>query len=210
MSDISSFDRRVRELDRKRSRIAKKGYAMRVGRDGLVTMVPRRRRPRFPLGAIVSVLAVAFAFKAVLLASMGTESYEAKLSDLGTGSLAERAGAWVLQPDPLSLALVTKKAAPGVLPGAAFFLPIRRRRSVAAAAGLGDHVDVAAAEADVVQFAGGQPGQRLGGDAGVVPSDHRAEDVVGGADDAVGEDGASKLAVGIDESHAGDPSVYLK
>lgn len=105
MSDMSSFDRRLRQLDRKRARITDRGHVMRMGPDGLVTMVPRRRKPRFPLGAVLSVLAVAFAFKAVLLASMGTESYVAKLSDLGAGSLAERAGAWVLQPDPLSLAL---------------------------------------------------------------------------------------------------------
>ena len=105
MSDISSFDRRLRQLEGKRARKASGGHSLRMGPDGLVTMVPRRRKPRFPLGAVLSVLAVAFAFKAVLLASMGTESYVAKLSDLASGSAAERAGAWVLQPDPLSLAL---------------------------------------------------------------------------------------------------------
>ena len=105
MSDLLSFDRRVRQLGRKHSRISANGYAVRLRPDGLVTVVPRRRTPRFPLGAVLGVLAVAFAFKAVLLASMGTASYELKLSDLASGGLAERAGAWVLQPDPLSLAL---------------------------------------------------------------------------------------------------------
>ena len=105
MSDLLSFDRRVRQLEHKNSRISSNGYAMRLGANGVVTMVPRRRTPRFPLGAVLGVLAVAFAFKAVLLASMGTASYEARLSDLAAGGPAERLGAWVLQPDPLSLTL---------------------------------------------------------------------------------------------------------
>ena len=105
MSDTASFDRRLRQLDRKHSRIASRGHAARMGRDGLVSMVPRRRTPRFPLGAVLSVLAVAFAFKAVLLASMGTASYEAKRAELAAGGIVEQVGAWVLQADPLSLAL---------------------------------------------------------------------------------------------------------
>lgn len=100
-----TFDDRLRQLGRKHSRIASNGYVTRMGPDGLVTIEPRLRKPKFPLRPLLAILAVAFCFKGLLLASMGAGNYAEKVATLQAGSLVEKAGAWLMQADPVTVML---------------------------------------------------------------------------------------------------------
>jgi hypothetical protein len=99
-----AFDRRLRALARKHDRMTL-GITYRIGRDGLITAHPRRRiAPRFPLKSLMGLVLAAFGFKIALFALLGAETYGARLAQLQTGSAVEQAGAWLMQPDPVTLA----------------------------------------------------------------------------------------------------------
>lgn len=64
-----------------------------------------RRRParRFGLlGPLVLVAMTVLAIKAAVLATIGPERYEERLAALRAGTSVEKAGAWVLQADPMT------------------------------------------------------------------------------------------------------------
>lgn len=70
-----------------------------------------RQRParRFGLlGPLVLVAMTVVAIKAAVFAAIGPERYAERLGALSAGSQAEMAGAWVLQADPLTVALADK------------------------------------------------------------------------------------------------------
>jgi hypothetical protein len=95
----ASFDQRLSRII-KEGRRGSLGVTYRVGPDGRLTAAPRRRLGRFPLGAILLVLAAAFVFKAGLFVTLGEGTYESRRDILVQGNVAERAAAWVMQPDP--------------------------------------------------------------------------------------------------------------
>lgn len=100
-----SFDERLRRLTRKHRRMYENGVVRRMGPDGLVSVYPRRRLPRFPLRAVVLLVVVAFGFKAAMMQVMGPEIYDARVAALGGGTPSEQAAAWVMQADPVTVAL---------------------------------------------------------------------------------------------------------
>ena len=101
----ATFDRRLKALGRKHERMTL-GITYRIGRDGLITAHPRRRiAPRFPLRSLLALMLAAFAFKAALFVLLGEQTYGARLALLEQGGTAERAGAWLMQPDPATLAV---------------------------------------------------------------------------------------------------------
>ena len=100
MSQFATFDDRLRHLVRKHERIRANGYVGRLTEDGLVVMVPRRRGPTFPRRGLIGVLFAALAFKAYLLASLGTADYAARVDMLSQGTPVERAGAWIMAIEP--------------------------------------------------------------------------------------------------------------
>ena len=97
-----TFEQRVRHLAGKHRRMAH-GIAHRMGRDGLITAHPRRRRPSFPLRGLMILLAAAFLFKAFLYASLGASVYIERVALLSAGSIVEQGGAWVMQADPATV-----------------------------------------------------------------------------------------------------------
>lgn len=97
-----TFEQRVRHLASKHRRMAH-GIAHRMGRDGLITAHPRRRRPSFPLRGLMILLGAAFLFKAFLYASLGAGVYNERVALLASGSIVERGGAWVMQADPATI-----------------------------------------------------------------------------------------------------------
>ena len=101
----ASFDQRLKSLSRKHARIRENGYAGKMGRDGLIVMVPRRRGPSFPMRGFLGLVLVALAFKTFLVVSLGTEEYAARLDALASGTFVERGGAWVMALDPVTQAL---------------------------------------------------------------------------------------------------------
>ncbi|AAV96354.1 hypothetical protein SPO3119 [Ruegeria pomeroyi DSS-3] len=98
------FDQRIRRLNKKHEALSR-GYTARMRKDGLIELKPRRGGGRMPLRALVLLCGAVLAFKAFLLASLGPDSYDARLSRLAEGTPVEQAGAWVMQADPASLFL---------------------------------------------------------------------------------------------------------
>jgi len=111
MSDVhEGFQARLRSIGRKRARF-ERGYVGKVGRDGLIVFKPRKRMPAVPLrGVLYLVLGFLF-FKAVVLAHIGSVTYEERVSQLAAGGLVEQAGAALMQPDPVTQ-LVARYLAP--------------------------------------------------------------------------------------------------
>lgn len=97
---IISFDERLRRLVRKHRRMAEAGVVARMGRDGLVLPMPRRRLPRLPWRALAPLLLVALLLKAWMFAALGGTAYEMRVAALAAGGAAGEVGAFVLQADP--------------------------------------------------------------------------------------------------------------
>jgi hypothetical protein len=97
-----AFEQRVGNLAVKHRRMAR-GIAHRMDRNGLVTAIPRRRMPSFPLRGLMILLAAAFLFKAFLFATLGGSVYEQRVAQLSAGSIVEQGGAWVMQADPATI-----------------------------------------------------------------------------------------------------------
>ncbi|MFC3614272.1 hypothetical protein ACFORG_10915 [Lutimaribacter marinistellae] len=95
------FDRRIRRLAKKHNAMAG-GYRAQMRPDGLIVMKPRRSRPGISFRAIVFFIAGFFVFKGFMLASVGVATYEERVARLAEGTTAERAGAWVMNADPVS------------------------------------------------------------------------------------------------------------
>ncbi len=99
----AEFRNRLRRLDRKHAK-AVHGYTARMRADGLIVVEPRKAvRARFPGRAIFLFAVSILAFKALLMASLGYESYNFRVAALASGSVLEQAGAWIMTSDPLSI-----------------------------------------------------------------------------------------------------------
>ena len=95
----STFDRRVQRLNRKHDAMAR-GYTTMLRKDGLIVVQPQRARARFPFKFLFIIVAALIVFKGLVLASVGAESYDARVAALATGTTVEKAGAWVMQSEP--------------------------------------------------------------------------------------------------------------
>ncbi|MHC9236686.1 hypothetical protein ACX9MO_13720 [Pseudooceanicola sp. 502str34] len=102
---VRSFEDRVRSIDRKRQTMDSNGYRAVLGRDGLLEMKAKRRLPRLllPLRLLLAVAVMMTVFKVFLMLRLGEASYVAHLDSLRAGGLIERAGAWVMQADVVTL-----------------------------------------------------------------------------------------------------------
>lgn len=76
--------------------------------EGMRADLPEPRRPGRRVGGgnwfapVAMVLAAVLAMKAVVHANVGPESYDYRIALLSAGDAADRIGAWVLAPDPLT------------------------------------------------------------------------------------------------------------
>lgn len=100
-----TFDKRSRQILRHRRQIARHGGEFEIGPDGLLTVRRKRRSTGFPLRGILMLTVLFFGAKTLMLAHDGPQSYGERTARLAQGGVVERAGAWVLQADPVSLAL---------------------------------------------------------------------------------------------------------
>lgn len=64
----------------------------------------RRRRPR-ALGIVIVAAIILFALKAGMYVAIGPDAYAYKVAALKGGTDADRMGAWLLQADPVTLAI---------------------------------------------------------------------------------------------------------
>lgn len=96
------FGMRLRRIDRRHRKLSD-GYVTSVNHDGLIIAVPRRRRIRVPFAGIALLAVGVLALKGMVHAQLGPEVYEARIAGLAQGGQIERVGAWVMQPDPITL-----------------------------------------------------------------------------------------------------------
>lgn len=100
------FRKRLKHLGRKHEKMTR-GYYMKVGKDGLITVSTKRTRRSFPFFGLLLLIIGFFAFKAFMLASVGPVTYNERLATLEGGTVIEQAGAKVLSIDPVTDALAT-------------------------------------------------------------------------------------------------------
>lgn len=96
------FDKRLKKIVRRHERMSN-GVVRTINSDGLIVAKPRLYRPRFPLKGLLAVLILGFLFKGFLFAYLGETAYGERVATLQGGSLLEQAGAWVMQPDPVTM-----------------------------------------------------------------------------------------------------------
>jgi hypothetical protein len=104
-TDLSGQQREFRDrLDKiyRESDMLSGGVEYRLGDDGIIRRVPRRRRSLRIGNAVVTFLAVLVLLKAVFVASIDVASYEQRLVVLRAGNSVERAGAVMMRHDPVT------------------------------------------------------------------------------------------------------------
>lgn len=95
------FDQRVTRLNKKHAKLSR-GYRATMRKDGLVVMKPQRVKSALPAKVLLMCLVGLFAFKTFLLTSLGSSGYQYRVDALNEGTSVEKAGAWVMQIDPVS------------------------------------------------------------------------------------------------------------
>ena len=100
------FVARLTSLGQKHARMTH-GYATKVGRDGLITVTPKRLRRGFPLKLIMMFALGFLGLKVFMVASVGPVTYNERLAKLERGTVIEQAGAKVMAIDPVTEALAS-------------------------------------------------------------------------------------------------------
>lgn len=95
------FDKRLKRIVRRHDKMSN-GVVRTVTSDGLIIAKPRLYKPRFPLKGLLVVLMLGFLFKGFLFAYLGEGAYGDRVAALKSGTVLEQAGAWVMQPDPVT------------------------------------------------------------------------------------------------------------
>lgn len=101
-SQFDEFDRRMRRINRRHSRLSR-GYKTSVNADGLLVATPVRRRTSTPLRGVVVIVAVLMIFKGFLYAQLGPTAYQDRVDELSGGTQIEQIGAWIMTADPTTV-----------------------------------------------------------------------------------------------------------
>lgn len=100
------FDKRVKRIQRQHRKMKQGGVVHAVSHDGLIMARPRRQLPRFPIKALVFLVAAVFLFKAFLFISLGPTEYQSRVETLAAGTSVEQAGGMLMQTEPVTLWIV--------------------------------------------------------------------------------------------------------
>ena len=106
-SQFNEFERRMRRINRRHSKLSQ-GYVTAVNSDGLVVAKPQRRSARGTLRGVALIVIVVMLFKGFLHAQLGAQAYEDRVEALAAGTMIEKAGAFAMAADPITLWLSTK------------------------------------------------------------------------------------------------------
>ena len=101
-SQFDEFDRRMRRISRRHSKLSH-GYVTTVNSDGIVVAKPKRHGKGGTLRGLIILLFVMLLFKGFLHARLGPDAYQGRIDNLASGSAIEKAGAWTMTADPLTL-----------------------------------------------------------------------------------------------------------
>lgn len=94
------FHARVGNVDKKQSRLVRRGYTSRVDKNGVIVAKPKGMRIRFPIKGIVLMVLGFFCLKALMLSANGPAAYQERLATLQNGTAIEAMGARALGIDP--------------------------------------------------------------------------------------------------------------
>jgi len=101
-ANLHRFDKRVRRIQKRHRKLAR-GYVQSVNHDGLIVARPRRKGSRFPWKGVAMIIVALFAFKGFLHAQLGAITYQERVQKLSAGTAIEKAGAYAMQADPITL-----------------------------------------------------------------------------------------------------------
>ena len=76
--------------------------------DGLIVSRPKRQPIQISFRVVIFFLAAFIGFKAFLFAGVGPLTYQDRLANLQSGTVVEKAGAYVMQADPLTVYVATQ------------------------------------------------------------------------------------------------------
>jgi len=96
------FGMRLKQIERHHHRLAK-GYVTSINHDGLIIARPHKRASSAPLRGIFLFLLTLLMFKGFLFAQLGETAYGERMALLDGGTMFEKAGAYVMTPDPATL-----------------------------------------------------------------------------------------------------------
>lgn len=104
----NSFDQRVAVL-KKAHRKGRRVYVPIAGPDGVVYVrKPQSKFANLPFRGVLLLVVGLALFKGLAIAQFGAVGYDERLSALREGTVIEQAGAWVMQPDRVSLFFAAK------------------------------------------------------------------------------------------------------
>ena len=105
-ADVSmkDFSKRVKRINKRHRKMAN-GYVTSVNHDGLIVAKVRRRGPSFPWKGFALCFMAFFAFKGFLLSQLGMTTYSDRVSSLQSGTFVEKAGAYAMSADPVTVAI---------------------------------------------------------------------------------------------------------
>jgi hypothetical protein len=101
---FDEFERRMRRINRRHSKLSQ-GYVTAINSDGLVVARPSRRSNGATIRGLGLILVVILLFKGFLHAQLGPLAYEERVDQLAAGTIIEKAGAWAMTADPITLAI---------------------------------------------------------------------------------------------------------
>jgi len=94
------FVSRVKNVDGKHARLVSYGYTSRIDKNGIIVVKPRAKRIRLPIKGLLVLVVIFLGFKALVLATSGSETYNERLVVLENGTAFEALGAKILSIDP--------------------------------------------------------------------------------------------------------------
>lgn len=105
MSDaLTNFRKRDAALRKKHIRMAR-GYRNRLNRNGVIIQEPDSKIGGVALRLLVLATVLFIGFKVMVLSGLGPETYTQHVAKLAEGTVYERAGAWLMQIDPMTARL---------------------------------------------------------------------------------------------------------
>jgi len=105
MTIDASLNKRLNKVVRNHNKMRRNGVVHRVGKDGLIRSRARLVRPGFPIKGALIIVALLIAFKSLLFAQMGASNYAVKIDELRNGGMIEQAGSYIMQEEPVTVAL---------------------------------------------------------------------------------------------------------
>jgi len=102
------FSARLNHVEKKQSRLLRRGYTTRVDRNGIIIAKPKTMRLRLPVKGAFLLVVGFLCLKALMLSANGPDTYNDRLATLQNGSVVEAMGAKVLAIDPATQFIADK------------------------------------------------------------------------------------------------------